>query len=72
MFKFPKLIEVVVGIIKIAKSIKADDLEKKFGGALQQWALRGNRYQSKYYLCQNVKSWVCGPCQIILLPRTEC
>ena len=47
MFKFPNFIEVVAGIIKIARSIKADDPEKKFGGALQQWALRGYRYQAK-------------------------
>ena len=36
LFKFQKLIEVVTGIIKIAKSIKVDDPKKKCGGALQQ------------------------------------
>ena len=38
----------MAGIIKIAKSIKADDpKKKKFGDALQQWTLRRNRYQAK-------------------------
>jgi hypothetical protein len=46
-FKFPKFIEVVAGIIKIAMSIKADDPNKKFGSALQQWTLRGDRYHAK-------------------------
>ena len=46
-FKFPKFMEVVAGIIKIATSIKADDPNKKFGGALQQWTLREDRYHAK-------------------------
>ena len=36
MLKFPKLIEVVVGIIKMAKSIEANEPEKKLGGASPQ------------------------------------
>ena len=35
MFKFPKFIEVLVGIINIAKDIEVDDHERKSGGALQ-------------------------------------
>ena len=59
MFKFPKLIEVVAGIIKIAKSIEADDCEKEFGGALQQWALRGDSSQGKLCSCHgwNAGRW---------------
>ena len=38
LFKFPKFIEVVAGIIKIAKSIEVDDPEKKLGGASPQMA----------------------------------
>ena len=59
MFKFPKFIEVMAGIIKIAKSIEVDDPEKKFGDALQQWALRRDRSQGKSCLCRrwNIERW---------------
>ena len=55
MFKFPNFIEVVAEIIKIARSIADDPPQKKTkiknknknDGALQQWVLRGYRYQAK-------------------------
>ena len=52
MFKFRKLIEGVAKIIKIAKSIEADDPKRKFGDALQQWALREDRFQGKSCSCR--------------------
>ena len=38
LLKFPKLIEVMVEIFKIAKSIEADEPKRKLGGASQQRA----------------------------------
>jgi hypothetical protein len=39
LFKFPKLLEDVVGIISTTKSIETDGLERKSGGPLQQSGL---------------------------------
>ena len=42
LFKFPKLSKDVVGIIKIAKRIEADGLERKSSGPSQQSGLSKN------------------------------
>ena len=49
LFKFPKLIEVVAGIIKIAKSIEADEPEKKSDGASHQ-GLKGKQFPRQMML----------------------
>ena len=36
LFEFSKVIEVIAGIIKIAKSIEANDPERKLCGALNK------------------------------------
>ena len=47
LFEFPKLIEDMVGIIKIVESIEADYSERKSGMCLTTKVLRQNRSLGK-------------------------
>ena len=74
LFKFPKLIEVVVRIIKIAKSIEVNDPERKLGSASQQRAW-GERYPKANHARTTdgiLEGGFVLPRQNIFIPRTEC